>query len=218
VKSPPSKKRKKCGCDHPFQQTSATIQIRGRCAVEQQPSRSANRQLQGLLEDRGHRLQTYLHGQVATVVTLGEGKLFCPPPLAQVLSPCLQVVCLPGPAGRQLTRSRAEAITLAFSRRLQIQERMTHQVAAGISSEMQASGVLVLCRCTHTPPPTFWHGEHARNPEWLPRQQAIFGVLVLCFSTPPPPPTLTHTVPMTFPDIIHWQLCLGPNLSDTLSL
>ena len=86
----------------------------------------------------------------------------------------LQIVYLPGPRGRRLSRSRATAITLAFSRRLQIQERLTHQVAAGVSSELQASGVLVLCRYSPNSlsplPPPF----NCKHPAWIVGSRAFF--------------------------------------------
>lgn len=36
-----------------------------------------------------------------------------------------------------------------FSRRLQIQERLTHQIAEALHSSLGASGTIVLCRATH---------------------------------------------------------------------
>ena len=42
-----------------------------------------------------------------------------------------------------------QPILHSFSRRLQIQERLTHQVADAVQGCTQAAGVLVLCRAAH---------------------------------------------------------------------
>lgn len=61
----------------------------------------------------------------------------------------VQVICLPGHSGARLLQNQAQAIVQAFSKRLQIQERLTHQIADAIHSSTGAAGTLVLCRAKH---------------------------------------------------------------------
>lgn len=61
----------------------------------------------------------------------------------------VQVICLPGRHGSRLSRDQAQAIVHAFSKRLQIQERLTHQIADAVHSGASAAGTLVLCRAKH---------------------------------------------------------------------
>ena len=56
---------------------------------------------------------------------------------------------MPGASGAHLSHSLAEQVTRASSRRLQIQERLTHQIASALHSSLQPAGTLVLCQAAH---------------------------------------------------------------------
>lgn len=61
----------------------------------------------------------------------------------------MQIVALAGSGGKKLTQKLAEAVAKIYTCRLQIQERLTHQIAARLFTELQASGVLLLCKASH---------------------------------------------------------------------
>lgn len=61
----------------------------------------------------------------------------------------MQIVLLPGPSGQTLTQKAAEAIARVYSWQLQIQERLTHQIATRLFTDLQAAGVLLLCQASH---------------------------------------------------------------------
>lgn len=57
------------------------------------------------------------------------------------------IVCLDG--RRHLSPSAAAALVARFTRRLQVQERITHQLADAFAGATDASGVLVVCSAVH---------------------------------------------------------------------
>lgn len=61
----------------------------------------------------------------------------------------MQAICIPGSCGARLTRDQLEAVLKAYSSRLQIQERLTHQIADALHTSLGAAGTLVLCRAAH---------------------------------------------------------------------
>jgi GTP cyclohydrolase I len=54
-----------------------------------------------------------------------------------------------GACGALLARDAAEAIVAAFTQRLQLQERITQQVADAVAAATGAAGVLVVVRAAH---------------------------------------------------------------------
>lgn len=56
---------------------------------------------------------------------------------------------MPGPGGQRLTQQLAESIAREYSWQLQIQERLTHQIATRLCTELQAAGVMLLCQASH---------------------------------------------------------------------
>lgn len=89
--------------------------------------------------------------RACTSVCNFAGKTIKGPLQVQTLNPlrALQVAVLPGPSGKRLTQKLAEATAMIYSCRLQIQERLTHQIAAHLLAELQAAGVLLLCKASH---------------------------------------------------------------------
>lgn len=57
---------------------------------------------------------------------------------------------LPGEAGRVVGLSKIPRLVLAFANRLQVQERMTMQIAHGLKAHLLARGVGVRIASTHT--------------------------------------------------------------------
>ena len=61
----------------------------------------------------------------------------------------VQIVSLPGSSGKKLTHQLAESIARVYSCQLQIQERLTHQIATRLFTDLRAAGVLLLCKASH---------------------------------------------------------------------
>lgn len=61
----------------------------------------------------------------------------------------VHIAYLPGSAGRIAGASNLAKVVLSVSRRLQIQERLTYQVAAAIRDGIDASGVMVVAYAEH---------------------------------------------------------------------
>eukprot|EP00803_Ostreobium_quekettii_P001974 evm.model.scf_4049.2 EVM.evm.TU.scf_4049.2 scf_4049:6343-8018(-) len=55
-----------------------------------------------------------------------------------------------GESGLNLTREQVEEVVNAFTHRLQVQERISHQVADALEALLVPSGVLVVCQAAHT--------------------------------------------------------------------
>ena len=61
----------------------------------------------------------------------------------------IHIAYLPGSVGRLAGASNLAKVVLSVSRRLQIQERLTQEIAVAISDGVDASGVLVLAQAEH---------------------------------------------------------------------
>lgn len=67
-----------------------------------------------------------------------------------ILNCCiLQIVLLPGNNGQKLSQKLAESVVQTYTQQLQIQERLTHQIATRLCAELHPAGVLVLCKASH---------------------------------------------------------------------
>lgn len=56
---------------------------------------------------------------------------------------------VPGPSGLTLMHSQLQEVVEVFTRRLQVQEKITHQVADALQSLLEPAGVLVVCQAAH---------------------------------------------------------------------
>ena len=61
----------------------------------------------------------------------------------------VQIVLLPGASGRKLPQKLAASVVQIYSQQLQIQERLTHQIATHLYTDLQAAGIIVLCKASH---------------------------------------------------------------------
>jgi GTP cyclohydrolase I len=104
----------------------------------------------GLTQDPAEILATTFeagHGELVVVREIAVHSV-CEHHLAPFLG-VAHVAYLPGPDGRVVGLSKVARLVDLYSRRPQVQERLTSQVAEAMMTHLGATGVLVLIECEH---------------------------------------------------------------------